>query len=380
MHEDDWPGVRRALDRLHVGYAPNPPESYGLRRVRLSRDYDALTEDRILHEIDSEFAETHRGRARFGRNRLMARARIEFDDVELEGTPKVMPSSFEPAKPAAPPSDPLQYRTPTGGRMIRVGVVDSALTRHAALDGACVYRPVPPSDLVHGSVVGDVTGHATFIAGIISRIAPSSVIHVENVVEADGLADMVAVHDAICRLVDNGVDVINLSLGCVTSDDDDPFVLAHAFEWAREHENTTPVFVGSSGNGGTDKKFWPAAHPEVWAVAGARRAGDGWALTDYSGRGDWVDLAAPSDNLYSTWPHLGPGIAHFDSWATWSGTSFATAVVTGLVAASLASGQPPVRPGDGELDLPGARSTVADESGDLPLYGTDAALFAPAAG
>ena len=89
---------------------------------------------------------------------------------------------------------------------MRIGVVDTSFASHPFLDGSCTYRPAELVELLtdDGSV-GGTTGHAIFVAGLIHQIAPGATIQVESVVTPHGLADMVEVHDAICRLVEQGV-------------------------------------------------------------------------------------------------------------------------------------------------------------------------------
>jgi len=81
------------------------------------------------------------------------------------------------------------------------------------------------------------------------------------------------------------------------------------------------VLVAAAGNEGNDTPFYPAALPEVLAVA-ASKSGD--VRATFSNHGAWVDVAAPGQTIYST--YKGGGYAYM------SGTSAACPIVAGMAA------------------------------------------------
>ena len=81
------------------------------------------------------------------------------------------------------------------------------------------------------------------------------------------------------------------------------------------------VIVAVAGNSGSELPVYPALFENCIAVTALRQDG---TLAPLSNHGDWVDIAAPGFNIYSTLPDNGYGYK--------SGTSFATAYVSGLAA------------------------------------------------
>ncbi len=81
------------------------------------------------------------------------------------------------------------------------------------------------------------------------------------------------------------------------------------------------VIVAAAGNDGSTEHFYPAACPNVISVA-ATNSGDG--LADFSNFGDWVNVAAPGTDIYSTVPSysINGNPAYYYSYS--SGTSMAT--------------------------------------------------------
>ncbi len=164
---------------------------------------------------------------------------------------------------------------------------------------------------------GAVSGHGTFIAGLVHLVAPASEIISMRVLDQTGTTNSYLLAEAIHDAVEMGATVINLSLGTV--DKTESKVLADVIRWAQKKGTIT---VAAAGNDGSDQPYWPAAQPGVISVAAFDATNS--SLAPYSNVGNWVDFAAIGTDLISVKPGSG-----FDAW---SGTSMAAPIVAGQVA------------------------------------------------
>ncbi|MFG3341879.1 S8 family serine peptidase [Glycomyces sp. NPDC048151] len=239
---------------------------------------------------------------------------------------------------------PAAWATSTGAGVV-VAVVDSGVDAdHPALEGAVLpgrsYVDVDPGAeprlLAFGSDPGpvyerafgqaDPVGHGTAVAGLIagreaghSGVAPDAEILPVRVLDDENrYHDSAMVGAAVEWAVDNGADIVNLSLG--GHYDSPPF--AEAIAYAEAHDVLIVACTGNQRAEAPAEDVWfPARVPEVLAVTGSDEDGRRWktAVT-----GEETDLAAPGADL--TAPKPGGG------YKTVTGTSFASAVVSGAAA------------------------------------------------
>jgi hypothetical protein len=247
-------------------------------------------------------------------------------------------------EPAPAPATPAPAG-PGGGPVVRVAVVDTGIPADPRTDGWLTGVPrtgdnVDPLDALPAGPDGLLdyqAGHGTFVSGIIQRVAPRAEIRMYRAADSDGFATDYDIAEAILRAHDDGAQIINLSLGGRTADDQAPPATAEAVATVRRESGGATVIVAAAGNYGDRTRVWPAALPGVEAVAG---------LTAYLRPSAWssygpdVRFATVGEGIRSTFvpgvesPVFDPAPDVFgqNPWAMWSGTCFAAPQITGAVA------------------------------------------------
>jgi subtilisin family serine protease len=219
------------------------------------------------------------------------------------------------------------------GSGIVVAVLDTGVDAgHPQLSGRIepggvdlVDGDADPSDTPDGidsdedDLVDEAVGHGTFVAGLVLSAAPDARILPIRILDSDGVGSAAEIAAGIEIAVDRGARIVNLSLGMEIESE----VLQEVIEEQAREKGI--VFVSSAGNSGSDRPQYPAGQSEVMAVA-ATTPGD--AKADFSNWGSWVSLSAPGVGLVSLLPAAAMG--------RWSGTSFASALVSGEAAVLIA--------------------------------------------
>jgi subtilisin family serine protease len=249
-----------------------------------------------------------------------------------------------------------EARLADGGpdRPVKVAVIDTGIAAEIRTDGwlAEVPRagntdPLDAFPLPNGDGFLDfAAGHGTFVAGLVREVAPRAEIAVYRASDSDGIANEETVACAMIRaVIEDGAQIVNLSLGCQTQDNMPPIAIQAALEiiteWARERDRDILV-VAAAGNSGDATAMWPAAlssptFPTVVSVAGLK---PDMHPAPWSTRGYWVTCSTIGQGLLSTYVQGqdppqpgGPGqVFGPDSWAVWSGTSFAAPQIAGALA------------------------------------------------
>ena len=228
------------------------------------------------------------------------------------------------------------------GTSVVVAVVDTGVAlSHPDLKG----RVLAGRDFIKpGTSAADENGHGTHVAGIIAAnannkigtagLAPSAKILPVRVLDASGSGDNAGVAQGIIWAAQQGVNVINLSLGATRSDTAIKAAVAYA-------QSRNVVVVAAAGNESCRLLFgsptaYPAAYP---GVLGVGAISSDRKIASYSSCGSWVDVVAPGSGIVSTMiasPDPGLGCPRGTLYCTLSGTSMATPYTSAAAALEIA--------------------------------------------
>ncbi len=252
-------------------------------------------------------------------------------------------ASLLPRKPTDLIYLPYARLLTRGNPDIKIAVLDTGVNlSHKELKGKIVKGAnfVNLQGLDTTNFIGDITGydnvpedeigHGTHVSGIIASrglemdegVASGCSLMAVRVLATMRDGDRLVgagiidnINTGIKWAVDNGADIINMSLGIKHTGGGLPHedVIRYAFS-----KNVT--VVAASGNDGTDERYYPGALPGVLAVG----AVDGETnVTPFTSYGANISVVAPGVNIYSSFAH--------NTYAFASGTSQASPFVAGTV-------------------------------------------------
>ncbi|WP_336786835.1 S8 family peptidase [Paenibacillus sp. MMO-177] len=213
----------------------------------------------------------------------------------------------------------------TGGK-IKVAIIDTGIAAHPNLQIAGGVNTI------RGGSYADDNGHGTHVAGItaargldgVKGVAPDVELYAVKALDSRGGGYVSSIIAGVDWCIRNKMNVINMSFGLVGSS-----VSRALRDVITKAYNQGIVIVASAGNSGTEESGMidaPASFPEVMAVA-ATDISD--KVTGFSSRGSGIDLAAPGEQIRSTWLNGG--------YMTLSGTSMSSPHAAGGIALLLSS-------------------------------------------
>lgn len=209
-----------------------------------------------------------------------------------------------------------------GGYGVTIAVLDTGIDRdHPEF----AFRTLPGYDFVNeDSNPADDNGHGTLCAGVsaaaadngigIAGVAYHATILPVKVLDKQSKGSYSNIAQGIRWAADQGADVISMSLAGSSSSS----TLSSAIDYAYRKG---VVVVAAAGNGGNTRRMYPAAYSQVVSVSAVDRRKRRPSFATY---GSWVDVAAPGDTIYSTYPG--------GTFRTANGTSMASAFVAGQAA------------------------------------------------
>lgn len=271
----------------------------------------------------------------------------------------------------------------TRGEGVVIAILDSGVdARHPDLAGAVIggtdvsgrgdatgTLPLGPSGRTHGTMVASLAAGrgSSATSGVIGSAPAASILSISLAFGPEERSGDDQIAEGIRWAVDNGADIISLSL--TRNQVDWPESWDSAFLHAEQNDVVVIAAAGNRG-AGTEQVSAPATIPGVLTVGGVDRAGR--ASSAASSQGITIGVMAPSENLVGAVP----GGGH----ASWQGTSGATPIVAGIAAL--------VRAAHPELDAAGVVNRIISTARPAttvvpdPLYGygyvdASAAVSAP---
>jgi len=226
------------------------------------------------------------------------------------------------------PQVPLNIMTAGSARYKEVGAKSMDLMGAEAVTAgwgkgvkvALLDTAIEGAEILQGAEAGHGTAMLSLITGSSGRVqgaGPGATILSFPVLSGDGFGDSFSLAMAIMNAVDQGAQVINMSLGS----DGDSWVVREAVNYAL---SKNVALVAAAGNEAVNRVSYPAAYDGVLSVGSVDANGQ---HLFFSNRGPSVDVVAPGLAVLADWPG--------GKMVEVSGTSASTALVSGVVAALL---------------------------------------------
>ncbi len=228
---------------------------------------------------------------------------------------------------------PAAWDRTTGSASVIVAVLDTGVD--ATQPDLAVRTVAGYNFIANNTNTADDNFHGTFVAGIIGAAANNGTgiagvcwtcaIMPVKVLDATGSGDMFHAAEGIDWAVAHGAKVINMSFGGPTADTGLQTAVNNAW-------NAGVVLVAAAGNDNGGPVLYPAAFPNVMAIASLSQAG---TRSTFSNVGPQLALSAPGENIASV---MCACAAYTGGYGTGSGTSFAAPQVAGVAALMASAG------------------------------------------
>ncbi len=204
------------------------------------------------------------------------------------------------------------------GKMTTAAILDTGFTQHSHLPS-----PIASRSFIDGETVDDGNGHGNHVTGIcVGRkglgVAPEASLIVAKVLSNAGVGGDDGITKAIYWAVEEGADVISMSLGGPERHPETEDAIIHAW---RQGVYVNAAAGNSGFNGYTNTIGNPAKFAECISQGATRKDG---SIAGFSSGGPQMDWACPGQNIVSC-SNSGNG------FVSGSGTSQACPMGSGLL-------------------------------------------------
>jgi subtilisin family serine protease len=323
MHRDGVILVRDADLRRVADIIPGDVEASLIYGVTLYRPRDPDIEA-VLTQIDRQLG-----------------LGVATPDHALHITPAGLCPATEPEEVDLPPYPDVNSDPTSDGGGVFVSVVDTGFLQSLVARHPWLERVTGDEERYRPPQIRPFEGHGTFVAGIVRCLAPAAEVRVEGFLTHGGTIFESEIVIQLDQALNRVPDIISLSAGALTRHNLPPLSFEVFWENRLRHYKGT-VLVTAAGNDHHRGPFWPAAFPWALSVGALDEHDERAPFTNY---GSWVDVYAPGVGIinafpdgiyiYQEPPHEGEVHEFKQGMARWSGTSFSTPIVSGMIAARM---------------------------------------------
>ena len=228
------------------------------------------------------------------------------------------------------------------GGGVSVSVVDTGLIPDAAIGRPWLVGVQGTEEPLGGGNLPPYAGHGTFVAGCLRCAAPQASVFVERAFDIAAADFETNLAPSLEDALDRSPDILVFTFTTSTRQDRSLLTFDDIYERRIRHVKGL-VVVAPAGNDGERRPMWPAAYP--WVVSVGALSTSWRDRAPFSNFGGWVDVFAPGESLVNAFPAgtyvcneppVGE-VRQFHGMAQWSGTSFSTPIVAGLIAARMSA-------------------------------------------